>query len=670
MELKRLFEPLQVQNIVLKNRIIMPAIHHHYTPDGYATDRFNRYYWRRAEGGAALIIVGGCRFDAYGGAIGMMSLQDDSYIDGYRAFTDGMHARGALVGVQLYHAGAYAPRGAIKNGAPALSPSAGISQFTKAPVQEISVAEIHHLVQLWTNAAVRAQRAGFDMVEISASAGYLISQFLSPLKNKRTDIYGGSWENRTRLAREVVSTIRSAVGPQYPIGMRVSGDAFVPGAVSDSETVLFCKQMEEYGVDILNVTGGWHESKVPQITGDVPCGGFAYLAAAVRDAVHIPVAVSNRINDPGTAERLLSTGAGDAVSVGRALIADPDWVKKAQAGALEEIRRCVACNQGCLGKAFFAQPVECAINAEAGHELEWERIKRRTGIRILVVGGGPTGCTFALYAARLGHKVTLWERTGSLGGQLPIVAQPPGKQEYRHLIPYYEATLSKLGVSVEKSRTAEAREILAAGYDAVVLATGAEVSHPKLPGDNSVPVVTANDILSRKAIAGSHVLVVGGGSVGCETAQYLARESALTPEESYFLLSKRAVGSSEVLRLMDLSRRSIGIVDIAAIGKGFSPGTGWPVMQELDRLGVQQYPQHRVEDISRGVVILAPAENGQETVRVPCDTIVTAVGSVPNDALARALEAQGMIVYRLGDANHVGTIFSAVHQAFQLAATI
>ncbi len=673
MKLTRLFSPLQIKSMTLKNRIIMPAIHHLYTPDGHATDRFNRYYWRRAEGGAALIFVGGCRFDDYGGAASMMSLQRDEFIPGYREFTDGMHRRGALVGVQLYHAGAYALRSGIPGQRQALAPSDTTSRFTREPAREITPEEIRQVQRDWAAGARRAKQAGFDVVEIIGSAGYLISQFLSPLRNKRTDEYGGTWENRTRFARELVAAVREAVGPDYPISMRVSGNDFVPGSNTGAEAVGFCRIMEQCGVDMLNVTGGWHESVVPQITGDLPAGGFAYLAAAVREAVGIPVAASNRIGDPVLAEKLLATGAADLVSVGRHMIADPDWAEKARLGRWDEIRYCVACNQGCLAKTFFGKPIECLVNGMAGREYKAADRPCEAPKRILVVGAGPAGSEFAIEAARRGHSVELWEEEREIGGQLHLVAAPPGKQEFKKLIDYYRTMLEKRGVTVRLGRTADSQSVVTGNFDAVVVATGMCPNVIELPGDGSVPVVSAYDVLRDEAIPGRHVVVIGGGSVGCETAQYLARDAGASPGQIAFLLEHQAETTEKIQSLINHSRRTISIVDIDKVGSGFDPGTGWPVMRDLRRLGVRQYPFSRILDIEDGVLHLSVAdsdEGGERRIAIPCDTIVLSVGASPNDALYRELAQQGVTVHALGDTYRVGKVIDAVRQADELAAAL
>ncbi len=681
---ERLFQPITIRNLELKNRIIMPAIHLMYNMEGYANERFNEFYWRRAEGGVGLVFVGGCRFDEYGGSPGMMSLETDDFVSGYKEFTAGMHARGAKVGVQLYHAGAYA-HSIANDGREALAPSAVLSKFTKEMPKEMTLDEMKEVITKWATAAVRAKTAGFDIVEISASAGYLISQFLSPKTNLRADEYGGSWENRCRFPLEVVAAVRKAVGEDYPICIRIAGNDFVPGSNTNTEAVMFAKLLEQSGIDLINVTGGWHEAVIPQLTGDLPRGGLTYLTAAVKDAISIPVAASNRINDPTIAERVLALKSADLVSIGRPLIADPDWPKKAESGDGDTIRRCVACNQGCLAKTFFAQPVECLINGYAGREYEIKEHKTNAPKNILVLGAGPAGCEFAYQAARRGHNVTVWEKSGHIGGQVLLAAAPHAKREFLNIVSYYEAVLKKLEIPIEFNKRASLDEIKSSGFDVIVTATGNIPKTIPLPGNSNIPVFTAYDILSEKVVAGKNTVIVGGAAVGCECADYLANDAALSPEEIYYMLSQRSEETDKVLEMIDKTRRNIAIVDIAKIGTGFEQGTAWPLLKELARFGVKQYSNAKILDVTDySIKLEAPEQKSREqrakeresgileperliTVSIPCDTIVLAAGSLPNNSLYEALKADGRNVYNIGDSSHPAKISDAVAHAIELA---
>jgi len=672
MKYERLFSPLKIKNLELKNRVIMSAMHHAYTPEGYVTERFKEYYYRRAEGGVGLVMIGGCRFEEHNAMVGMVSIQDDSYIPGLKEFAEGMHKRGAKVGIQLFHGGRYS-RPDANDGLESLAPSPVYSGYSRNTPREMTKKEIQNVIKRACDAAVRAVEANFDVVEIIASAGYLPCQFLSPLTNKRTDEYGGSWENRVRFAKELVQEMRKAVGEDFVLAMRLSGDDLVPGSNTNEDAVKFAKEMEKVGIDLLNITGGWHESKVPQITGELPRGGFSFLGAAIKEQVNIHVAMGNRINHPTVAERMLALEECDLVSVARPHVADPDWCKKAGEGEADTIRTCMACNQGCLANAFFDKPIECLVNGEVGREYLIKKLpKRQSSKKILVVGAGPGGCEFAIREARRGHEVHIWEAENKIGGQLHMVAMPPEKKEFLSLINYYEKMLDKLGVHVELQKTPDKKMIKEGAFDLVVVATGrGAAKNIDLDTDGSVTICTAYDILSERVMAGLNVLVIGGGSIGCETAQYLAREASISPNQIYHMLQYQYMPCDKVLNMMNSSRRNIAIVDIIKIGKGFKLGTGWPVIGDLARLGVKKYSFGSVKCIKEGMAFLEVKEDkdGKDVreIAVKTDTVVMAVGAFPERGLYDELMKEGMNVRIIGDAETPATIQDAVSAACLLA---
>ena len=670
---ERLFAPLRIKNLTLKNRTIMTAFQTNFAQDGKAGARFREFYWKRAEGGAALLIVGGARFDRYGAAgHDFLSIENDSFLPELQLFTAGVHQRGAKTAIQLYHAGRYTKEKNLPAGEKALAPSAVYSTYTREVAKEASVEELQEVIRRWAEGADRAKRAGFDAVEIVGSAGYLISQFLSPLTNQRTDQYGGSWENRTRFPLEVLAAVRKAVGPDFPILFRIAGNDFMPGSNTNREAVAFARLLEAAGVDMISVTGGWHETRVPQLPGEVPPGCFAYLAAAVKEAVSVPVVVSNRINDPVVAEEILAMEQADCIGMSRTLVADPDWPRKTACGQLSAIRPCVACNQGCLANTFFGRPVCCLANGEAGYEDEVELPPAEHPKKLLVVGGGPAGLEAALRLAQKGHQVTLWEAGDHLGGHLPVAAAPPGKGDFLHLLTYWEHMLRENGVQVETGRRAEESAILAGGFDGVVLATGSQPRTIPLPAEaGSLPIYMAEEVLSGKRIPGKRVVIVGGGAVGCETAEFLARQGTLSPEQLYFLAIHRAEQPEVLAEKLDHSAREIAIVEVAPkIGSGFDPGCGWPVLDDLKRLGVTQYPSSQITKISSDTVSFVQQVDGTEVLReLPCDALVLSVGYVADQELYHRLEGK-LPVYLLGDASKPRRVLDAVHEAVLLAARL
>lgn len=673
MEYKRLFTPITINNMKLKNRLVEAPIHMVYCPDGQCNERFTEYYKERAKGGVGLIIVGGCRFDEYGYSGGMMSLHDDDHIQSWKTFVDEIHACDpeVKVAVQLYHSGRYAKQKNI--GKEAWAPSAVFATYTRETAHAMTVDEIHLVAQKWAEGAVRAKKAGFDAIEILGSAGYLICQFLSSTTNLRTDEYGGSWENRCRFPLEVIQAVRAAVGLDYPVTMRIAGNDFVPGANNNENAVEFAKLIEQAGIDAINVTGGWHESLVPQITGDLPRSGYSYLAAAVKKAVHIPVMASNRNNDPANAEEVLALGRGDMICLGRPLIADPEWCKKAQEGRSDEIRRCLGYNQGCLAKTFFGKPVECLVNGRAGREYQLKQAQpAQQPKRLLVIGGGPAGCEFAVEAAKRGHQVTIWEKSDTLGGQVNLAAVPVAKEEFRTITSYYQVMIRKLGIQLELNHEATAQQVKEADFDEIIVATGSTPKQLPLKSAGTIPVVTADAVLAGEVMPGKMVVVIGGGAVGCETAQYLADRGTISGEMLKFLVTQKAESPEKILSLLNNSDRTVVIVEmLKRIGNGFDAGCAGPVLRDLKRLQVKNYPLSQVKEITdTEVVIEQTTDDGVSELRLPCETVVVAAGRTPSSALFDELAGLDKPVHKIGDVNGIGKVLDAIHQAIDLAAQI
>ncbi|HSN15243.1 MAG TPA: NADH:flavin oxidoreductase, partial [Anaeromyxobacteraceae bacterium] len=411
-----LFQPIRVGRLALPNRIVMPAMHLHMARDGAVTDPLLAFYAERARGGAALVTVGYATVDDRSGTPAHLGAHGDDLVPGLRRLAAAIRRHGARAAVQLNHAGRLAHARQL-GGLHPVAPSPLASALTGEVPHALEAAEIAGVIASFAAAARRVQEAGFDAVELLCGTGYLVSQFLSPATNRRDDAWGGSFERRCRFGLEVVRAIRGAVGPDFPVFARVNGLEGMEGGSTPEQLVAFATRLAAAGVDLLGVNVGWHEARIPQITADVPRGGFAHLARAVRARVAVPVVASHRINDPAVARALLADGACDLVAMGRALIADPRLPEKARAGREADVVHCVACGQGCFDRILAEKPVECLANPVAGHELERAGPRPARRLRLLVAGGGAAGMSAAVAAADRGHDVALYDGAPRLGGQ-------------------------------------------------------------------------------------------------------------------------------------------------------------------------------------------------------------------------------------------------------------
>lgn len=662
----KLFEPIKIGNLKLKNRIVMPAMHLCYTPDGMVNERLIRYYETRALGGAGLITLGGCTVDQLGSGPMMVGLHDDKFIAGLTEFTTRIKASGAAVAAQLYQAGRYTH--SMMSGQQPAAPSAIASRLTKETPREMTLEDIATVIENFGEAARRAKEAGFDAVEAISSAGYLICQFLSPLTNQRKDQYGGSWENRTRFGIEVVKKIREKTGPEFTVMVRLSGNDFMPGSNTNKEAAAFAALLEEAGTGCFNVTGGWHESRVPQITGELPRGGYAYLAGGIKKAVSVPVIASNRINDPLVAEAILQHHLADLVNMGRPLLADPELPNKTASGDYNAIRRCIACNQGCLDMVFSLQDVHCTVNPLAGREDQVSIEPAEVAKEILVVGGGPAGLETAYIAASRGHKVTLWEKSSRLGGNLRYAAMPPGKEDFITLLDFYEEMLARYGVNVLLNHEGDADEIIQSGADLVVLASGSLSVDAPFPVSKPKMIATAYEVLDGSVIPGEKVVVVGGGSVGCETAITIAEMGAISAVTVKFLLENDAETPERIKELASRGTREVTLVEMEkGIGRDIGISTRWVTLKSVDRSGIKVLDQHLVKEVTGDGVMVE--KEGEQTL-LPADTVVLAIGARANDFLAKELKGKVKELYVIGDAVKPRKLTEAIREGFDLARSL
>ncbi|MDZ7698303.1 MAG: FAD-dependent oxidoreductase [Deltaproteobacteria bacterium] len=663
MEFPHLFSPIKINNMELKNRIVMTAMHLGYTPQGEVTDRLIDFYALRAEGGVGLIMVGGCPIDEHGGMVGMIGLNDDRYIPGLQRLTRAIKDRGARIAAQLYQAGRYTHSSMIGGEKP-ISASAVRSKLTGETPRALDMEEIPGVQKRFAEAALRAKTAGFDAVEILGSAGYLISQFLSPVTNRRDDAYGGSLENRMRFGLEVIEKTRAAVGLDYPVILRIAGNEFMEGGNTNAEARVFAKAAEGAGIDLFNVTGGWHETRVPQLTMSVPRGAYVYLAQGIKAAVNVPVLVSNRINDPAAGEAIVRNGQADMVTMARGLLADPDLPKKALNGNAKLIYHCVACNQGCFDRIFRGKPATCLVNPRAGVEADTRVKPADEAKKVLVIGGGPAGMKVACVAAQRGHRVALMEKTERLGGQLLLNQMIPGREELLTAIKDLEHNLEDLGVDIQRQVTADVKRVKAVGPDVVVIATGARPVAPRIPGIDGPHVFQAWDVLAGHAGVGHRVAILGGNAVGLETALYLASVGTLTPEALHFLMVNRAESLNTLTDLLNKGIKSVTVVEMTKkAGADVGLTTKWTIMGELKRLGVKIMTETEAVGITpEGLEI----RNKNGDTLIEADTVVLAAGSHPVNGLREEIEAIVPQVHVIGDAKDPRNALSAIREGFEV----
>lgn len=525
MEFKHLFSAMDINGLQLQNRIVLPPMSVHMSEQGEMTEREIRYTERRAQGGCGLIIIGATYVEAKGFFPGQLGIEGDHRVEGLSRLVAAIHRYDTKAFIQLHHAGRETNISTI--GEQPIAPSPVQAPGYDRP-REMSQEEIAAMVECFAQGARRAKEAGFDGIELHGAHGYLIASFLSPHSNLREDEYGGSFQNRFRFLREIIQRTRDLVGENYPLSCRISGDELVENGIDTELAARIAVELEKMGICFISVS--CHLSPfvrtVPNMSHTQ--GVNVYLAENVKGSVSIPVMTSGRINDPSLAEEILAFNRADLIGMGRALIADPDLPRKAKEGRLDTLIPCIGCNKGCHDRNKTERAVGCLLNPETGREGKFPLIPTKEKKKVLVVGGGPAGLEAARVAALRGHRVLLCEATGDLGGRLRLAAVPPLKGEYQDAVDH----LIK-GVKNQEELEIRLHTLVDGAYvdtiqpDFVVLATGSKPIWPNIPGLKDNPrVQIAEAVLAGEPLPGKKILVIGGGSVGAETAHYLSLQES------------------------------------------------------------------------------------------------------------------------------------------------
>ncbi len=657
-----IFSPITINTLEIPNRIYLPAMHLGMAVDFEVTDQIVNFYAVRAKGGAGLICAGYATVDDLSGNTQNIGAHDDRFIPGLKRLSDAIHENGSLSAIQINHAGRY-NFSFFLNGKQPVAPSAIASRMTRETPKEMTIEEIKTTIDAFAQAALRVKKAGFDAVEILSGTGYLISEFLSPLTNQRTDAYGGSLENRMRFGLETVQAVRNAVGEDFPLIVRMNGNDFMPGGNSRQELMTYAKCLSDGPADALCINVGWHEARVPQIVAQVPRGAFSYLARGIKETVTVPVIASHRINDPKTARQLLNDNMCDMVAMGRSLIADPMLPEKTRQGRENEIVHCIACAQGCFDNLFKLKHVECLCNPLAGYEGTKGIEKTDTPKKVLVAGAGPAGMTAALTARKKGHDVIIYDMASQPGGQLHLASAPPGREEFRQLALDLAAqvAINKIPLVLNTQVTKEIIE--KEKPDTVILATGARALVPPIPGTGLPHVAESWDVLMNRAEVGQKVVIIGGGAVGVETALFLAEKGTLSAEAVKFLLVNKAQDPDTLYDMATRGTKEITLVEMLdKVGKDIGKSTKWGMMQDLGRYHVQTLTQSKVVEITpEGLKI----EQDGKVTELEADTVVVAAGSVSHNPLESLLKELDLPYHIAGDAGRVATAFDAIHGGYE-----
>ncbi|MEO8559195.1 MAG: FAD-dependent oxidoreductase [Rhodospirillales bacterium] len=663
-----LLSPIDIGTVRIRNRMMMGSMHTRVE----TTDRFHEreiaYYLARANANIGLIVSGGLAPNDEGlMELDSLKLTRDADLGYQRELCSAIAGTGVPFFAQILHAGRYAKFDGCVGASEIPSP------INRRKPRRLETAEVWRTIDEYARAAEIAREVGFVGIEVMGSEGYFINQFLSPRTNDRDDEFGGSLQNRMRLALGVIRAIRKSMGRDYPIMYRISALELVEGGMTQAEILELARNLQAEGVDCLNSGIGWHESRVPTVAYVAPRAAWAEATAAIRNVVKIPVIASNRINDPAVAENLIASGKCDLVSLSRQMLADAEFAAKAEAGTPEAINTCIACNQACLDMIFRLKPSTCLVNPRALREIEFPTGKAATPKRIAMVGAGAAGMTCAFEAAARGHDVTLYEKSGQLGGLLQLARNVPDKIEFDELIRYLAYRVKAEGVTVKLNASPSAADLK--GFDEVVIATGVRPRQPDIAGIDHPKVAGYEEILTGARQAGNKVAILGAGGIGFDTAEYLLDQGRRAPDAQAFLAEHGIEIGSDLRGSFDRAKRvdhppmrKITMLQRTPgkLGRTLSITTDWIKRERLERANVETIAgatYQRIDDAGLHILL-----DGKVRL-IEADTIVLCTGQESERGLATELDRAGIRYTAIGGAHVAAELdaMRAIDQATRLA---
>ena len=674
MRYQHIFEPLDLGFTTLKNRILMGSMHTGLEEEKNGIDRIAAYYAERAKGGVGLIVTGGISPNIQGwtGPFAARMSREKHAIE-HQKITAAVHKEGGKICMQILHSGRYG-----------YHPLNVAPSKIKAPINpfkpfKLTQSGIKRTINDFVNSAELSKLAGYDGVEIMGSEGYLINQFIVKRTNKRTDSWGGEYENRMRLPIEIVKQVREAVGPNFIIIYRLSMLDLVENGSSWEEIVQLGKEIEKAGATIINTGIGWHEARIPTIATSVPRAAFTWVTKKMKAELSIPLITSNRINMPSTAEKILAEGDADMISMARPFLADPEWVNKAKAEKEDEINTCIGCNQACLDHVFQQKVASCLVNPRACHETELNYNPTDNKKKIAVIGAGPAGLATATIAAQRGHDVTLFDADSAIGGQFNMAKQIPGKEEFYETIRYFKRQIELHKVTLKLNTRVSVEDLQKSDFEEIIIATGIQPRNLKIEGINHPKVLSYIDVLKHKKPVGKRVAVIGAGGIGFDVSEYLSHEGESTSQNIDAWLQEWGIDKTLKSRAgiegmkpdFEKSPREIFMFKRSKgkFGENLGKTTGWIHRANLKKKNVQfigEVEYQKIDDQGLHYV------QNQENKILAVDTIVICAGQIPLKELYQPLLDAGKNVHVVGGADFASELDAkrAINQGARLAAKI